>query len=568
MRRPPVSRIGSMFGVFLLAFAAIVVRLVVLQVRDADAYQEMAEQQHVRTVPLPAMRGAILDRFGKDLALSLEARAIYADPRYVTDPHGEAEQLAPLLGLKVPFVVSRLSEDDAFAYIARQVDLPLADKVAALDLDGIGFLRESKRYYPSGEWGAPQVLGIVGVDDSPQGGLELQYDSILAGADGERTMEIDPSGRPIPHGADSETPPIPGTDIVTTIDPQLQYQAQAALQSAVKTNSAQGGTVIMMNPQSGDIYAMATYMAHPKSNSPNYRTANPAVGNVYEPGSVNKVITASAVIEEEKVDLTDVFEVPDQITFYDATIHDAEPHPVENMMLGDIITHSSNVGTIKVAGKLGPDLMATYLSKFGYGQPTGLGFPGESRGILRPEYDWSGTSMATIPIGQGVSVTPLQMLDVYATIANGGRWVQPRLVKGTMDEQGEFQPASAPVTRRVVSPETAAIVTGMLAQVVTSGTGTAAEIPGYWVAGKTGTSLIPKENGGYYKGKYIASFIGFLPATDPQIAIAVILDQPSTIYGGVASAPVFQQLGKEAIARLRIPTSEKPSFPPSAMGRG
>jgi cell division protein FtsI (penicillin-binding protein 3) len=236
------------------------------------------------------------------------------------------------------------------------------------------------------------------------------------------------------------------------------------------------------------------------------------------------------------------------------------------MTLGDIITQSSNVGTIQVAARLGPDLLASYLSKFGYGQPSGLGFPGESEGILRPEYDWSGTSMATIPIGQGVSVTPVQMIDVYATIANGGVWVQPRLVRGTIDPNGVFQPAPASPTRRVVSAETATTVTGMLAHVVTSGTGVNAQIPGYWVAGKTGTAQIPKATGGYYNGRYVASFIGFLPAMNPQIAIAVIIDQPSTVYGGIASAPVFQQLGKEAIARLHIAAAEKPQFPPSAMG--
>jgi len=293
------------------------------------------------------------------------------------------------------------------------------------------------------------------------------------------------------------------------------------------------------------------------------------VTNVYEPGSVNKVITAAAVIEEDKVSLDQVFRVQDQLTVYDYTIHDAEPHAVERMKLGDIITHSSNVGTILVARQLGSDLMAEYLAKFGYGQETGIGLPGESAGLLPSLYLWSGVSMANLPIGQGVSVTPLQMVNVYATIANGGVWTQPSLVRGTMGPDGVFNPAPPPETRRVVSEETAKTVTSMLAHVVTSGTGTAAQIPEYWVAGKTGTGMVPNPDGSGYINKYVASFIGFLPASDPRIVIGVVIDEPSTqIYGGLVAAPVFKQLGMEAIARLKIPAGKRPDFPPSAMHEG
>jgi cell division protein FtsI (penicillin-binding protein 3) len=572
--RPPLKRLGILLVLFFFAMSAIVVRLVFLQVRDAQALETRGESQRMRMVPLPAMRGAITDRYGRELALSLEAQAVYADPRYVSDAAAEADKMAPLLGVRPAQLQGQLTGEGSFVYVARQVDQSVADKIAALELPGIGFLRESKRYYPSGAWGAPQVVGTVGVGstdayDYPQGGLELAYNDVLAGKDGEKQIELGRDGNPIPQGVATMTPAIAGQNIVTTIDPQLQYQAQVALDEAVDSNGAKGGTIIMMDPKTGEVLAMATYYPTRKDASKQAeidRTTDPAVTNVYEPGSVNKVITVSAAIEEKKVPLDEVFHVPDSYTTYGFTIHDAEPHPTERMMLGDIITHSSNVGTIMVAHELGPDLMATYFARYGYGQETGIGLPGESAGLLPPRYNWSGVSMANLPIGQGVAVTPLQMVNVYATVANGGVWTQPQLVKGTIDTAGTFQPAAAPIRRRVVSEATARTVTGMLAHVVASGTGTAAQIPGYWVAGKTGTGKVPDPVNGGYLDKYVASFIGFLPASDPKIVIGVIIDQPSTqYYGGLVAAPVFQQLGKQAIARLRIAPGEHPDFPPSAM---
>jgi len=565
--RPPARRLIALFVTLAVAFCVIGARLVLLQVHDAQAFASMGERQRTRTIPLPATRGSILDRYGGEMALSLGARAIYADPRYVTDPVGEAAEMAPILEMK-PMVIQRLlSSEGGFAYIARQVDQSVADRVEALDLPGIGFLPESRRHYPSGSWGAPQVVGIVGLDDIARGGLELEYDETLAGQDGEQQVEIDPAGRFIPQGVHVVRPAVPGSDVEATIDPELQYQAEVALESAVDGNGAKGGTVVAMDPRTGEVLVLTTYYPTGKHRDPaRDRVTNPAVTSVFEPGSVNKVITAAAVIEEDKVSLDEVFHVPDQLTVYDYTIHDAEPHAVERMKLGDIITHSSNVGTILVARQLGSDLMAEYLAKFGYGQETGIGLPGESAGLLPSLYSWSGVSMANLPIGQGVSVTPLQMVNVYATIANGGVWTQPSLVRGTIDPDGVFHPAPPPETRRVVSEETAKTVTSMLAHVVTSGTGTEAQIPGYWVAGKTGTGKVPNPNGSGYINEYVASFIGFLPASDPRIVIGVVIDQPSTqIYGGLVAAPVFKQLGMEAIARLRIPAGKRPDFPPSAM---
>jgi cell division protein FtsI (penicillin-binding protein 3) len=550
-----------------VAFGVITVRLTVLQVSQAASFRHRAIDQRVRTVELPATRGQILDRDGDPLAISLEARDVYADPRFVEDPWGTAEAIAPLLGVDIGPLVEAVSQDTTFVYLARQVDLDTAQRVADLGLPGIGFLESTRRSYPAGPV-ASQVLGFVGVDGAGLSGLELEYQSLLAGKSGERTQELSEGGQPIVGGIDVERAPVPGSTLVTTIDRDFQYQAQQALAEAVAENHAQGGTVVVMDPQTGDILAMASYPwfdpnsfadARPRT----YR--NRAVTDAFEPGSTNKVITAAAAVDRHVLPLDAELSVPSQMQVGEFTIHDSHPHPVERMTLGDIISESSNIGAVMVARRLGEPAMAAYLSRFGLGRPTGIPFPGESAGTLPPLYDWTDTSLATMAYGQGIAATPLQMISVYATIANGGRWVRPRLVLGTRDPDGTFHAAAEPPTRRVVSEETARIVTRMLAFAVESGTGTAAQIPGYQVAGKTGTARIPlPDRPGYYEGQYIASFIGFLPASNPRVVIAAILDRPVTEYGGIASAPLFQQVARYAITRLQIAPGRAVPMPPSA----
>ncbi len=568
MKRPPLGRLVALLCSFLLAMGAIMFRLSVLQVSQAGAYQARALEQRVRTLTLPATRGQILDRTGTwPLALSLEARDIYADPRYVTDPYGEAQRIAPILGLKLRDVFRALGADKTFVYVARQVDLAVAEKVERLGLPGIGFLSVSKRYYPAGPL-ASQVLGFVGIDGEGLAGLEAGYQSALAGTPGQRTEEIDPSGRSIAGGIDVVQPPVPGEDIVTTIDRDFQYEVQSALAEAVRENHAKSGTVIVMDPKTGDILAMATYPwfdPNDFADSPEDSWRNRAVTDAFEPGSVNKVITAAAAVDEGVLSIDERFAIPDQVRVGDFTIHDSHSHPVEKMTLGDIIAESSNVGAIRVAGLLGPDLMAEYLSRFGFGQTTGLGFPGESAGLLRPLYDWSDTSLATIAYGQGISVTPLQMASVYATIANGGEWVQPRIIRGIVDAEGVYHGAPTAPGRRVVSDATAQIVTEMLAYAVQSGTGVEAQIPGYQVAGKTGTARKPYTDRSGYSNRYVASFIGFLPASEPRVVVAVVLDEPTTIYGGLVAAPLFQQIARYAIQHLGIAPGSPVSLPPHAL---
>jgi cell division protein FtsI (penicillin-binding protein 3) len=566
-----MSRLVALFAAMVLAFCAIFVRLTVLQVSQAAALQRLALEQRLRTVELPATRGAIVDRNGEPLAISLEARDIYADPRYVTDPWRTATVLAPLLGRGARELAQLLSQDTSFVYLARQVDPGLAERIAGKGLPGIGFLPSTRRAYPAGPLGA-QVLGFVGVDGNGLAGLELRYDDLLAGQPGERTQEVDPRGQPIVGGVDVERPPVPGSTLVTTIDREIQYLAQQALERAVRENGARGGTVIVMDVHTGDILAMATYPwfdPNDFADAPVGRYRNRAVTDAFEPGSTNKVITAAAAIDRHVIGLREVLSVPWEMRVGGYTLHDAHPHGVLPMTLGDIIAQSSNIGTVLVAQRVGASAMAAYLERFGLGRPTGVDFPGESPGIVPPLYEWTGSSLATISYGQGIAATPLQMTAVYAAIANGGRWVQPRLVRGVRVPGGGFEPAPAAPTRRAISPETAAVLTRLLVQAVDTGTGVNATIPGYEVAGKTGTARIPAPGGnGYLAGQYIASFIGFLPASEPRVAIAAILDRPATEYGGVAAAPLFQEIARGVIMRLGLEPGRPLPPPPSAEPRG
>jgi cell division protein FtsI (penicillin-binding protein 3) len=565
LTRPPVHRLVVLLVAFLLAFGGIVARLAMLQVHDNSALTRLGLDERIHTFDIPAERGSILDRTGTPLALTLDGRDVYADPALVTDVVGEARQIADTLGLKPRAVRTPLSASGTFAYVARQVDLDTAARLAALRLPGIGFLPAPRRAYPAGPLAA-QVLGFVGVDGNGLAGLESEYESRLAGTPGERTAELSAIGLPITSGVDDLTAPTPGQTLVSTIDRQMQYQAQRFLAAAVKSNGAKDGTIVVMDPATGDVLAMASY---PWFDPNHFATANPdtwrnrAVTDTFEPGSVNKTITAAAALDTGAVSPARTFQVPAALRIGGYTIHDSHVHPVEKMTLGDIIAASSNIGATMVASRVGSARLSTFMSRFGYGRSTGVGFPGEAAGVVPPLSQWTDVTRATASYGQGVSVTPLQMAAVYATIANGGTWVQPRLVRGTQ-QGGTFHPAPPSPTRRVVQPDTAAMVTRMLAYVVADGTGVNAQIPGYQVAGKTGTAR-KVDAGGHYVNRYMASFVGFLPAAAPRLVIGVTIDQPATVFGGVAAAPVFQEVARYAIQRLGIPGAPPVPLPPHAL---
>jgi len=564
VRRPPGARVIGLFAVMALSLSALAVRLVLLQVRDGATYEALAMEQRVRRIALPAERGTIFDRSMHELALSLPAKAVFADPALVQDPAGTAARLAEILEVRTGALRGSLTAESRFEYLARGVDLAVANRVARLDLPGIGFIDEPKRTYPGGALAA-QVLGFVGVDGAGLAGLELQWDRVLAGRAGRMLVEQDPDGLSIPQGRLELEEPRRGRDLVLTVDKDLQYFTERALAGAVEENGALGGTVIVLDPSTGDVLAMATnpaFDANAFTDAPAFVTRNRGVTDVYEPGSVNKVITAAAALEEGVMGIRERLWVPPRYLVGDKVFTEAHPRPAMSMTLTDIIAKSSNIGTIMTAQRLGRERLDDYLRDFGFGVETGIRFPGESDGILMPEEEWWTTSMGTIPIGQGIAVTPLQMASVYATVANDGVRVAPRLVRGTV-EGGDVREQDPLVRERVVSTRTARLVTRMLAEAVASGTGQEAQLPGYWVAGKTGTARKPLQDALGYSDEYVASFIGFAPARDPAVVVAAIIDEPDTVYGGVAAAPLFREVAGFALAHLRVPTAQPPPRLPS-----
>lgn len=540
-----------------MAFALVTVRLVSLQVSDQGHYRALGLNQRVRTVTLAAERGAIFDRNGNDLAVSLPAQTVYADPRVIDDPVAYARALAPIVGINESELASTLAQSDlAFVYVARRVDDAIAERVKELDLSGIGFIEESKRRYPSGDLAAP-ILGFVGTDNEGLGGLETAFDGELTGTPGEVAVERDPQGREIPNGERSVRPARRGSDLVLTIDQSLQFQTESVLAEQVIAAGAHGGTAIVMDVRTGDILAMAGVEgaldgepAHPSSPQDHAR----ATADVYEPGSTMKAITVAAAIEEGLVSPDTRFSVPFSMDLGGYTFEDHDPHGTESWPVSEILSQSSNIGTIMIGQELGRERFDHYARAFGFGSGTGLGFPGESDGIMLPLDDYNESSMGSIPIGNGISVTALQMLNVYATLANGGIARTPRIVAATVDADGSRHERPAAEPRVVVSGDTAAAMVQMLEGVVTDGTGNKAAIPGYHVAGKTGTARKPPYDHPPYQ--YVASFAGFAPANSPRLAAIVVLDQPSTaIYGGEVAAPAFARIMQFALRLERVPPS-------------
>ncbi len=566
MRRPrhgnSASRLLVLLAVALLAFLTISGRLVVLQVLDAGSLTHAAAKQRLRTIELPADRGWIFDRNGNHLALSVPARTVYAQPRLISDPGPVAAKLAPLLGQPAASVLARLRDRSPWIYLARRIPVAKGEQIAKLvagqHITGIGVLTDTARLYPSKSVAA-QVLGFVGDDGKGLAGVEAQYDGLLRGHAGQLLLEQDPSGRPIPQGSRSLEPATPGTDVVLSLDQDLQYQSEQALAAVVHASHAKGGSLVVMDPHSGDLLALANM---PTFDPNNFSHATPdqisdrAVTNVYEPGSTSKTITAAAALEARTVAPTTPVTVPPALSLCPGRlVHDSHGHGTETLSFSQVVAQSSNIGTIEVAQRLGRDQLVRAEQAFGYGRRTGAGLPGESAGILNPVADWHCTDWVNA-IGQGVAVTVLQMTRVYAAVANGGVMVEPRLLRGTIDSGGKLNPAPPSASRRVISAATAKTLTTILEGVVRKGgTAPAAALADWTVAGKTGTAQKPGPDGRYMPGKFVASFIGFAPAKHPAVVIAVVLDEPSvgSHFGGVVAAPVFRQVAGYALHHLGIP---------------
>lgn len=556
----PRRRLVALLILISLAATALIGRVVYVQVIGADRFAAFGESQRVRRVPLPAARGAIFDRNGRELALSVPQRTVWVNPKLVTDPLAEAEKLAPVLNMDVGAVRDQLTKSSSFAYLKRKVPDAVGKRVDALRLDGVFTLPEPKRFLPAGALAAP-VIGKVGLDNDGLSGLEAKYEKALEGTPGLLVVERDPGGREIPGGVRQHVPSARGQDLVLTLDRSLQYETERVLGEEIVKASAKGGMAAVMDTRSGEILAMASLVAGEDGAPPQPASSNRALTAVFEPGSVNKLITVAGALEAGVIAPTDKLSVPGTIRVGNHTFGEHAPRGTEYWSITDIVANSSNVGSIMIGKKLGKDRLDAFLRKFGFGQRTAVGFPGESAGLLLDPDKWYSTSMGTTPIGQGLAVTAVQMLAAYNTIANGGEYVAPKLVKATVDEQGRQRPTPPSARRRVVSTRTANEMTAMLSEVIRVGTAPLAAIDGYTVAGKTGTARKPAENvRGYKAGAYVSSFAGFVPAEKPALTAMVVLDEPTPIYGGLVAAPRFAQIAEYALRELRIP-------PPSVAAR-
>jgi cell division protein FtsI (penicillin-binding protein 3) len=539
-----------------LVFVALGLRLVALQVFSSHHYASVSASQLTTDVQIPAERGGIFDRNGAVLAISVPRSTVVADPMLISRPGQVARALAPVLGLPEAQLVSDLTERSGFVYLAHRVSQAVAAKVQAMGLAGINLLPDSERVDPSGSL-ALGLLGQVGASGSGQGGLEYQFNSLLAGRSETVDEEQSPSGVTLPGSAHVVMPGRAGTGIELTIDQPLQFATEQSLSTAITTSHAKSGVAVVMNTQTGEILAMANLVADPKTSRVSEAPENLAVTQVYEPGSVFKLVTFSAALADGTISPGTVITVPNNLSIDGWTFHDAENHPTEQLTATQILAQSSNIGTIEIARSLGASRLAQQIAALGFGSGTGLDFPAESAGLVKQDpTTWSASDIGSTPIGQDDAVTAQQVLDMVNTVATGGVFVQPKLVRATVSASGSVTATPATEKHRVLSAEVSSELTTMMEQVVQDGTAVSAGVPGYSVAGKTGTAQIPDSvHGGYVPGAYMATFAGFVPAEHPALSAIVVLDQPTPIFGGVVAAPVFSQVMQFALHRYGVPTS-------------
>ncbi|MBI2708299.1 MAG: hypothetical protein HYX34_01190 [Actinobacteria bacterium] len=548
--------------------AATVVKLADIQLVSPARPLTAGNRQRFVSQVIPAGRGAVLDRNGAALALSTPLESVFADPTLVVSPRTTAAKLAPLLRMGAGELQRLLVGRGRYQLLAHTVPDSVAERIRKLRLPGIGMFEEFKRSEPGGDL-ARAVLGRVSADGTVgASGVEKQYDAVLQGRAGRITYERAATRRPgtIAGGEQRIEPARPGTNVELSLDRSLQYETERILGDRVVAAGAKGGTAIVSDPRTGEILSMASVRVRPnaKPGEPlvENTSSNEAITSVYEPGSVNKMITIAGALEEKAVGADTVMPIPDRLMVGDHMFTDDVAHPVAPWTVADILARSSNIGAITVAKRLGRDRLDRYLRRFGFGSATGLGFPGETKGLMLPLDEWSGTSIGAIPIGQGIAVTPLQMLDAFNAIANDGVAVAPKLVRATVDQEGRRQPAPASRRRRVVSAGTARIMRQLLTGVVArpEGTGVKAAVPGYTVAGKTGTARKPSPTGGYRwpdgRYRYMATFVGMVPAERPQLSVIVVIDEPSSsIFASAVSAPTFSELARVALRRFQVPPS-------------
>lgn len=553
-------RLGVLLLLLVVSLLVIGVRLVFVQVVQAKKYKTQAQSQRMRCIELAPHRGVIYDRDHKELAISMKTDTVYATPYLIKHKNKVevAKKLSKILDTDYGELLEKLTRKKCgFVYLARKIDPKKAIAVEKLEIDGIGLIQESKRYYPYKNLAA-NIIGFVGTENKGLSGLELYYDEYLRGMPGKIMTEKDPLGRDIPGGYTKLTPSTNGNSATLTIDKDIQYKAEVELKCCLDQNKAKAGSIIVMNPSSGEIYAIA----HMPSFDPNnYAKAdvnsykNRAITDIFEPGSTFKTMIMAAAIEEGVFTPGTWFYVPSTIRVADRVIGEAHPRPAKNYTLTDILKYSSNVGAVTVGMKLGKETLYKYFGIFGLNERTNIDFPGEAQGITPEPSTWTGSTIGTVPFGQGISITPMQLTRAYAAIANQGMMAEPYFLSKVVNTKGAVvKKVNKEKEKKVVSPQTAREISYMLEEVVKDGTGKSAAIPGYRVAGKTGTAQKPRENGrGYDPGRYIASFIGFAPVEEPQVLVSVIIDEPQeAIYGGAVAAPVFKNIAEFSLHHLKI----------------
>jgi len=553
------KRIAILFIGLMTAIGLLICRLGYLQFVQSPVLQQKALEQRMRPVPVEAKRGIIYDRNKNSLAISVNVDSVYAVPSEVKKPEESAAKLAAILGLEQKTVLEKITEKQAFVWVKRKVESEQAKKIKALKLSGIQLTQEGRRFYPKGTL-ASHILGFAGIDSQGLNGLEWSYDKYLKGNPGYLIAERDALGREIPDGMEKFLPAKDGNNLILTIDEVIQHIVERELDKAVRQNGAKSGTVIVMDPKTAEVLALA--------NKPDYDPncfwsfkpelwRNDAVFYNYEPGSTFKIITAAAAIEENVVKPDDSFYCSGGITVGGHFIkcHSASGHGAESFR--DVVKNSCNPGFIQIGLRMGKERFAQYIKKFGFGQLTGVEIQGESKGIVKNISDIKPIDVATNSIGQGIAVTPIQLVTAVSAVANGGTLLKPLIVKEITTAEGKSIKKFAPISvRKVVSPQTAATVRELLEGVVTSdGTGRNAVVEGYRLAGKTGTAQKAAPGGGYEANKYVASFVGFGPVDNPRFVILVMIDEPSgaSYYGGQVAAPVFREVARDILRYLEIP---------------
>jgi len=547
-------RIAFLLCLFSFLFLVVLGRAYQLQVMQSHKLAGLAERQHQRVVPLVPKRGILYDRKREEMAISIDVDSVFAQPGKMQNPVEAARKIAPVLGKKPEAILKKLREEKPFVWLERGITEEQRLAVEKLGIEGGDFLREAKRFYPQREAGS-HVIGFAGVDSQGLEGIDLVYDELIKGDPGYILIAKDALGRPISPESPGMRQSQNGCEILLTLDRNIQYIVERELKKAVQGSSAKGGMAVVMHPKTGEILAMATYPSFDPNRFSAYSAhllKNRNITDTFEPGSTFKTFLLAAVLEEGIASPKDVFFCENgTYTVGGRVIHDV--HKYGWLSLGEIIKVSSNIGTSKVGRKLGRGRYYSYLKSFGFGNKTGIDLPGETTGFLPALQDWSEVGLANISFGQGISLTTLQLTNALAAIANGGSLMRPYVVKAVMDPAGNVLKENRPkVLRRVISTETARTVTTILKTVTEEGgTGKSAAVPGYEIAGKTGTAQKALANGRGYSDKRIGSFIGFAPAENPQAVITIIIDEPEGVrFGGVVAGPAFKAIAEQILPYL------------------